>query len=90
MSKYKKGEYLYMQWDDKPEYELVYGHVTKEEAVLTIYEERDVNMEACDMDHKYMRVVKASLIDEPYEGAMQSILYDKGGKGAMPVTVMYY
>lgn len=85
----KNGEYLFIVWSgDNPQFEAVYGHVTRRKFIISVCEEkgvlpRDVPSQT---EHTYARSIPSQT--EDYD--MEFLIGYKKGSGAMPVTIGRY
>jgi len=79
---YKSGEYVPLNWEYDPGYEVVYGHVTKEVARAAVSSECGWPREgdAFESSHAYMRQIPSGRDCTWYPS--------QPGRGAMKVTLI--
>lgn len=88
MSKDRFGEYQYIIWDGDAPYEIIRGHVNDDDAIDIIEREGIVSegVEWPTISHDWARWVP----DATGEYDMRFELARGRGRGAFPVTLLYY
>lgn len=82
--KEKHGEFIYILWEDEPDFEYVKGHVTHEEAVNVMMDFHGIDCgKAFGIKHKFARWVPASNWSD---FSAMFYTYDEKSNGTFPVT----
>lgn len=90
MSKYKDGEHIFLIWDcEDSEYEVIKGHVTQEQAQITMNQETGNSFPVKKVEHKYGRwsFPDERALSDGYDRMLS--VYDESNRGRFKITLCY-